>query len=113
MASFPECSRIDLGQLYPGTESSGIALLYRMLEFNPNKRITAEEAMKDAYFDDVRLPEQECLPPPHIDLSVDDEGNEPLSIDDLKKLAVEAIEELSSDKFDFENDFGEEEGEEY
>ena len=30
-----------------------------MLKFNPNQRITAEEAIKDSYFDDIRLPDQE------------------------------------------------------
>lgn len=30
-----------------------------MLEFNPGKRPTAEEALQDPYFDDIRLPEQE------------------------------------------------------
>jgi len=28
-----------------------------MLEFNPNKRISAEEALKDSYFNDVRIPD--------------------------------------------------------
>lgn len=55
--SFQPRSRVDLSVLYPGTEQRGIALLYRMLEFNPNNRISAEEALKDPYFDDIRLPE--------------------------------------------------------
>jgi hypothetical protein len=32
-----------------------------MLEFNPIRRITAEDAIKDSYFDDIRLPEQEIF----------------------------------------------------
>jgi len=28
-----------------------------MLEFNPNERISAEEALMDSYFDDIRLEE--------------------------------------------------------
>jgi len=28
-----------------------------MLEFSPNKRISAEEAIKDPYFDEIRLEE--------------------------------------------------------
>jgi hypothetical protein len=53
------------------------------------------------------------LEPPQIDLSVDDVDNEFLSIADLKKLAIESILEMSSDKFDFENDFEESECEDY
>ena len=40
--SFKAREKINLADLYPGTESRGIELLHRMLEFNPNKRITAE-----------------------------------------------------------------------
>ena len=46
--------------------------MYDMLEFNPLKRITAEEAIKDEYFDDVRLPEQEEFTIPSIDIPVDE-----------------------------------------
>jgi len=49
----------DLSEKYPATDLSGISLLKRMIEFNPNKRPTAEEALADPYFDDIRLPEQE------------------------------------------------------
>lgn len=45
-----------------------------MLEFNPNKRPTAQEALEDPYFDDIRLPEQEKFDVPLINLPVDDEG---------------------------------------
>jgi len=43
--------------MYPGTDNRGITLLKRMLEFDPRKRITAAEAIKDSYFDDIRLPD--------------------------------------------------------
>ena len=37
--------RIDLAEKYPATDPSGLALLQRLIEFNPNKRPTAEEAL--------------------------------------------------------------------
>ena len=55
--SFASRPKVNLSDLYPGTESRGIELLHKMLEFNPNKRISAEEAIADPYFDDIRLPE--------------------------------------------------------
>lgn len=55
--------------MFPSTDPRGIALLERMLEFNPNKRITAEEALRDPYFDEIRLEEQENFEPADIDLS--------------------------------------------
>lgn len=43
--------------MYPGTDPRGLFLLERMLDFNPTKRISAEELLKDEYFDDIRLTE--------------------------------------------------------
>lgn len=57
--SFPKRDKIDLTEKYPGTDPVGLELLSRMLEFNPNKRISAEELLKSPYFDDIRIPEQE------------------------------------------------------
>jgi hypothetical protein len=42
-----------------------------MLNFNPNLRISAEEALKDPYFDDIRILEQEDLLPEEINLPFD------------------------------------------
>lgn len=105
--SFPKRERANLKDVYPGTESRGIQLLHQMLEFNPNKRITAAEAIQDPYFDDIRLPEQEKYDAPSIDLSIDDHGNENLTIEELKKLCFETLKDITSDNFDFQNDKGE------
>ena len=83
--------REDLSKKYPATESQGIALLQRLLEFNPNKRPTAQEALEDPYFDDIRLPEQEKFETPQINLPVDDEGKNDLSMDELKRMVFEEI----------------------
>ena len=48
---------MNIQEKYPGTDPRGIELLYRMLEFNPNKRISAAEALLNSYFDEIRLPE--------------------------------------------------------
>jgi serine/threonine protein kinase len=40
-----------------------------MLKFNPHERISAEEALKDPYFDDIRLEDQEEFETCDIDLS--------------------------------------------
>jgi len=79
-----------------------------MIEFNPNKRPTAEEALQDPYFDDIRLPEQEKFTVADIKMPVDDEGRSDLSIKELKRMIVDEIGRLDSDQFDFGNDYEEE-----
>ena len=83
-----------------------------MIAFNPNKRPSAQEALLDPYFDDVRLPNQEIVETPQIKLPVDDEGQNDLSMEDLKRIIFDEINKLSSDQFDFAND-DEEECEDY
>ena len=52
-------------------------------------------------------------PPPKIDLSIDDDGQENLSVEELRKALIPIIEELSSDHFDFANDSEEEDDADY
>ena len=55
--SFPKKDKLDLFEKYPGTDEQGLLLLSKMLQFNPNKRITTEMALSEPYFDDVRIKE--------------------------------------------------------
>ena len=65
-----------------------------MLEFNPEKRISAEEAIQDSYFDEIRLEDQEQFDPCEIDLTfIDKEGD--LSQDELKDLIMTKINQMS------------------
>ena len=59
-----------------------------MLEFNPDKRITAEDALKDEYFDDIRILEQEEFEVCKIDLHYDEEE---VSEEEMKKIVIEEI----------------------
>lgn len=104
----PQRPRANLAEKYPATDPSGIALLMRMLEFNPNKRPSAQEALEDPYFDDIRLPEQEKFETPLINLAFDDEGRSDLPMEELRAMITEQITKLNSDNFDFSNDYEEE-----
>ena len=64
-----------------------------MFEFSPAKRVTAENALKDPYFDEIRLPEQEMFISGNeancdIDLQFDDEE---LPLEELRRLIIEEI----------------------
>ena len=98
-----------MNELYPGTANAGIEILKKMLKLNPNERITAEQAINDSYFDDIRLPEQEdCSNETPLKFEFDEAINEGLSIEDLKKLIVKEINTVKHENFDFNNDFAEE-----
>jgi len=57
---FKATPKIDLGkEMYPAANKQGIQLLEQMIEFNPNKRISVEDALKNEYFDEIRLENQE------------------------------------------------------
>lgn len=44
-------------QLAPALDEVGLDLLTGMLEYNPRKRISADEALAHPWFNDVQLPE--------------------------------------------------------
>lgn len=111
--SFPKQTGQNFLDMYPGTGERGIMLLKKMLEFDPRKRISAEEAIKDPYFDEIRLPDQEVRDSNEINLEFDEVGMEDLPMEELRKLIIEEMKKLSPENFDFENDFAEELGEDY
>lgn len=62
-----------------------------MLSFNPETRISAQEAILDPYFDDVRIPEQEIVEKVQIDWSFEEDD---LKGEDLKKRVIEKVKKL-------------------
>lgn len=56
-----------------------------MLDFNPDKRISCKEALSLAYFDDVRIKEQEEFEPCEINLDFDEAD---LSVDEIRDVIV-------------------------
>ena len=50
---------IDLKDKYPGADPRAIDLLKKMLSFDPEKRITAKEALKHSFFNEVREVQKE------------------------------------------------------
>ncbi|KAL7687442.1 putative protein kinase domain, F-box domain, protein kinase-like domain superfamily [Plasmopara halstedii] len=49
---FPHWKRRPLNRLFPGISDHGIDLLTKLLTYNPDQRITAEDALRHPYFSD-------------------------------------------------------------
>ncbi|EIE27517.1 cell division control protein 2-like protein B [Coccomyxa subellipsoidea C-169] len=60
-AQFPQWPQQDLAQVVPRLDPEGVDLLRQMLEYDPQKRITAKRALQHPYFADFdRGQAQEC-----------------------------------------------------
>jgi serine/threonine protein kinase len=85
---------MGLLEKYPGTSEEGLRVLSEMLQFNPQKRLTAEQALKDPYFDDIRIPEQEVFEEEKaavcdVDLKIEEDRE--LTMEELRQLIIEEI----------------------
>lgn len=71
---------IPLGSKFPHIDIQALDLLVKMLRFNPNKRITAEEALAHPYLHQYSFPSDEpvCCEPLHIEDEVGDFEEEAL-----------------------------------
>ncbi|KAL5074451.1 hypothetical protein RYX36_013435, partial [Vicia faba] len=49
---YPKSDQMDLSTIFDALEPAGLNLLTRMLCLDSNKRISAETALKDAYFNE-------------------------------------------------------------
>lgn len=52
-STFPKWRKKELASLFPQLDNNGLDLLESMLRYNPAARISAKEALRHPFFDDV------------------------------------------------------------
>ena len=87
-AAEPAAAVKRFARLYPSADPKLLDLLARLLQFDPNKRPTAAEALEHPYLAAYREAPQEGLPTPEIEMSFEKENP---SKDQLRQLIWEEV----------------------
>lgn len=94
LKSFEKKPKRNLKERFIGSTEASLDLLQRMIEINPNKRITIKECFEHPFFEKVRNLNMEVTSNYRLNL---DYENLELTVDELRKKFVEVI-----NKFKFE-----------
>ena len=52
--NFPQKKRVGIDKLLPHATPECIELIYKLCEYDPDERMTARQALRHAYFKDLR-----------------------------------------------------------
>jgi len=92
MMSLPFYQKKDFRVLYPQANPQALDLLDRLLTFNPDDRITVEEALSHPYVSAYHEPQDEPVAPPLPPNFFDFESNQQnMSGEDMRRLVFDEI----------------------
>jgi mitogen-activated protein kinase 1/3 len=80
----------SIEDIYPAADAQAIDLLKKMLQFNPSKRCTADEALNHAFLEDVRQVEKEKKVHRAL-IGPDFLNSDKISIEEIKKRIREEV----------------------
>jgi len=91
---------ITLEQMYPNASPDAIDLLRKLLQFNPDKRLTAEQSLAHPYLAQFHCPEDEPSCPRPIRISMDDDTRFTISAyrKNLYRIIIQRRKELRRKK---------------
>ncbi|ETW10302.1 CMGC/MAPK protein kinase [Aphanomyces invadans] len=93
LRNLPPQPRKSFAEMYPGAEKEAIDLLDRMLQMNPRKRMTVDDALSHPYLASIRSIEDvddDIVAPHPIQLDFDDSRG-PLPIPEIRRLMTNEI----------------------
>jgi serine/threonine protein kinase len=88
----------DIKVLTGSKDTECMDLLNKMLDLDPNCRISVEEAIKHPYFESLHDPEDEPVFEGEIDFDFESDSN--LSLDDIKKIILKEISTYNQSYYD-------------
>ena len=83
-------SRRPLESIYENADKAALDLLRKMLQFNPNKRITAAEALDHDFLRSIRRPEME-ISAENPFISPEFLNSDSISVEEIKRMIYEEI----------------------
>lgn len=86
---YGKLERVPWKEMFPNAPDDALDLLDKMLKFDPDKRITVEQAMKHKFFDD--LPQEADEKPEPVSKFDFDFEDQDLSTNDIKDLILHEI----------------------
>ncbi|KAI7862388.1 mitogen-activated protein kinase [Spinellus fusiger] len=90
--SLPFKKRIPFSKLFPDASAQAVDLLEKLLSFNPERRITVEEALRHPYLEAYHDPDDEPdAPPIHESFFDFDRYKDQLTKEQLKQMLYEEI----------------------
>eukprot|EP01016_Furgasonia_blochmanni_P056182 TRINITY_DN952_c0_g1_i24.p1 TRINITY_DN952_c0_g1~~TRINITY_DN952_c0_g1_i24.p1 ORF type:complete len:345 (+),score=47.21 TRINITY_DN952_c0_g1_i24:785-1819(+) len=88
LKSLPQREPTDLRKLFPEGSDHALDLLKKLLVFNPNKRLTVEQALDHPFFESIRDKEYEVVANKKFDFDFD---KEEYSLEELRQMIFDEM----------------------